>query len=449
MIGKLPKVGLQEEQILELMTRASTEENKVWKAGKVSGGIYHGGDRHVELCNKAFNLYSLANPLHADIWASGMKFESEIIAMTASIMTSCSLAETTICGCTTSGGTESIVLAAKAHRDFFRKNYGITEPEIIACVSAHAAIEKACSILSIKLVQVPVDPNTFKVDVQAMKWAIGPNTIMLYSSAPQFPQGVIDPIKELSDIALKYSIGLHVDCCLGGFILPFARKLGYDIPEFDFDLPGVTSMSVDTHKYGYALKGTSVVLYANYELRRAQYFCFADWTGGMYTTPTIAGSRSTGLISQCWASLVSIGYDGFMKNTKAILDTTQEIGEGVKSILGLEVIGNVEAMIVCFRVHQSHSASMNIYDIGDCMTKKGWSLNSLQNPASIHLCCTLRHVGKTNEFIDDLRDSVSETMQAGSSGKGGKAAVYGMAASLPAGPLDEMLQCYNDVIYKL
>lgn len=443
----LPAQGMPGDDIIALMEGITKEENVMWQEGRVSGAVYHGGRAHQELLNKAFNLYSLANPLHPDIWPSGMKFESELLSMTASLMTSQPVQQSGVCGSTTSGGTESIILAAKAHRDYFREKHGITKPEIVACVSAHAAIEKACSMLCIKLVQVPMDPVTFKCDVRAMEWAIGPNTIMLYSSAPQFPQGVIDPISDISKLAVRYGVGLHVDCCLGGFILPFARRLGYDIPDFDFDLPGVTSMSVDTHKYGFTLKGTSIVLYRNKELRHSQYFCFADWTGGMYTTPTIAGSRSTGLIAQAWASLVTLGEEGFMRNARDIIETARNIGKGVKNIPELEVIGNVEAMIVCFR---SASSEINIYSVGDKMTKRGWSLNSLQSPAAIHLCCTLQHVGREEVFLGDLRECVEacKTIGGGSAAEG-NAAIYGMAATLPPGPLDEMLKVYNDVVYKV
>jgi sphinganine-1-phosphate aldolase len=461
-LSRLPGKGIAPEAILELLSSAISLENKNWMGGKVSGSVYHGGQAHQALLNQAFSMYSLANPLHPDIWPSGMKFESEIIAMTASLMTSRPLDQTELCGNTSSGGTESIILAAKAHRDYYRSKHGITQPEIVACVSAHAAIEKACELLSIKLIQVPMDPQTFKCDVRAVEWAISPNTVMIYSSAPQFPQGVIDPISQLSAIAVRYGVGLHVDCCLGGFVLPFARKLGYDIPgmpslppslppslltcpsDFDFDLPGVTSMSVDTHKYGCCLKGASVVLYRTKELRHAQYFCYSDWTGGIYTTPTIAGSRSTGLIAQAWASLVSIGEEGFLENTRNIIETTRSIGRAVALIPELEVIGGVEAMIVCFR---SALTEVNIYNVGDYLAKKGWSLNTLQHPSSIHLCVTLQHVGAEERFIQDLKDAVKQAKS--TDGMVGNAAIYGLASSLPAGPVDEMLRLFNDVVTKI
>lgn len=203
-------------------------------------------------------------------------------------------------------------------------------------------------------------------------------------------------------------------------------------------------MSVDTHKYGCCLKGASVVLYRTKELRHAQYFCYANWTGGLYTTPTIAGSRSTGLIAQAWASLVTIGEEGFLNNTRNIIETTRSIGRAVANIPELEVIGNVEAMIVCFR---SASDQVNIYNIGEFMSKKGWSLNTLQNPASIHLCVTLQHVGAEQRFINDLTEAVQQAKL--TKDAQGNAAIYGMASSLPAGPVDEMLKLFNDVVYKV
>jgi glutamate/tyrosine decarboxylase-like PLP-dependent enzyme len=210
---------------------------------------------------------------------------------------------------------------------------------MIVATSAHAAVDKACDLMNIKLIKLEPDPVTFRMDLQALVRNITPNTIMTYASAPSYPHGAIDPVQQMSDIAVRYGIGLHVDCCLGGFVLPFAKKLGYNIPDFDFGLPGVSSMSLDTHKYGYALKGTSVCLYRNKELRHAQYFCYAEWTGGMYTTPTIAGSRSGGLIAQCWASMMSLGEEAYLQHTKEIMHVCQTIAKGVASISGIALLG--------------------------------------------------------------------------------------------------------------
>ena len=242
---KLPKVGINDDELLSNMKTLVDKEDNKWKNGYCSGSVYHGGNEHIDILNKASSLYSVSNPLHLDIWPSLRKYEAEVISMTCNLLNG---GKEDVCGTMTSGGTESIVLATKAHRDWYCKEKGIVKPEIIAGVTAHAAIDKACDILNIKLIKVPVHPETYKVDIDYVKKFITANTIMIYSSAPNFPQGIIDDIESLSNVACDYDVGLHVDCCLGGFILPFARDLGYDIPSFDFTLDGVTSMSCDTHK---------------------------------------------------------------------------------------------------------------------------------------------------------------------------------------------------------
>ena len=446
--SSLPEKGMTEKEIIEFMKKESDKENSEWSKGKVSGSIYHGVASHQHLLNQAFSMYSLSNPLHPEIWPSGMKFDSEIISMTASLVNG---GDINVCGCTTSGGTESIILAIKAHRDFYRDRHGITSPELVACTSAHAAVDKACDMMGIKHIKIPMRSDNFEMDLQLLERSIGPNTIMMYASAPGYPQGVIDPIVAMGEIALKYDIGLHVDCCLGGFVLPFAKKLGYKVKDFDFSVPGVTSMSLDTHKYGYALKGSSVVLYKNKQLRHAQYFCFPDWTGGIYATPTIAGSRSGGLIAQTWASMVSLGVQGYCKHADQILKTTCTIAEGVKKIEGVKLLGSAEAMIVCFTGASegkwADSKPPCIYAIGDAMSQRGWSLNTLQHPASLHLCCTCLHVGNEALFLKNLQDALDEVAKIPADAKKeGKAAVYGMASSLPEGPVNELLKVYNDVV---
>jgi glutamate/tyrosine decarboxylase-like PLP-dependent enzyme len=225
--SELPSKGMSHEEILSLMSKVVEKENVIWEKGHLSGSVYHGQHGHKDFLNKCFGFYSLSNPLHPDIWPSVMKYESEIISMTANLVNS---GKDSVCGCTTSGGTESIILAIKAHRDHWRENYGITEPELICAVTAHAAVDKACDMMNIKLIKVDVDPVTFRINLRSLKRAIGPNTIMLYASAPTYPHGSIDPVREMSKIAQRYNIGLHVDCCLGGFVLPFAKKAGFNIP---------------------------------------------------------------------------------------------------------------------------------------------------------------------------------------------------------------------------
>ncbi len=442
---ELPAKGRTSRSLLMDLKERSTNENKKWEEGLVSGAVYCGEKEHTELLSAAYAAFSLANPLHPDIWPSVNQFEAEVCSMTANMLNGTMLGHPnpckTVVGQISSGGTESIVLASKAHRDFYRLKKSVRKPEIISCVTAHAAIDKACDILGCRNVKVPYVPGTYKIDLDAVERAISSDTILIYSSAPSFPQGVIDPIEALSKLAIKYSVGLHVDCCLGGFVLPFAKKSGYPIPDFDFVLPGVTSMSCDTHKYGYASKGTSVVLYRNVELRRAQYFCYPEWTGGLYVTPTIAGSRPGALSAACWASMMAMGEDGYTERVTTIMDTTKEIAEKVAAMDGLYLLGDPKSMIVCFG-----SKVFNIYRVGDKMTHKGWSLNSLQKPSCIHLCVTLRTVEHKSKFIDDLQSCVDEVNAEPSAPLTGNAAIYGSTSALPPGPISDLLCCYTDVV---
>ncbi|MGZ3461695.1 MAG: pyridoxal phosphate-dependent decarboxylase family protein, partial [Archangium sp.] len=310
----LPAQGLSHEEVLREMGQMEAKEEPRWKEGFVSGAVYQGDSEHIDFLNQVYALNSQSNPLHADVWPSATKFEAEVVAMTASMLGAAEAnagraSAEHICGSVSSGGTESILLAMKTYRDWARETKGITRPEMVAPTSAHPAFDKAAHYFGIKRVHVPVGPD-FRADVKATRKALNRNTIVLIGSAPGFPHGVIDPIEELSELARARGIGFHTDACLGGFVLPWARKLGHPVPDFDFRLPGVTSMSADTHKFGYAAKGTSVVLYRGTELRAHQYFTATEWPGGIYFSPTFSGSRPGALIASAWAALVSTGEAG-------------------------------------------------------------------------------------------------------------------------------------------
>lgn len=438
----IPEEGVKGTEIISMMKDMYTAEKPKWFDGKVSGAVYHGGDEHIALQNEVFGLFNITNPLHPDIWPSVMKFEAEIVSMTANLVNG---GTSTVTGTMTSGGTESIIMATKTHREWARKTRGITEPEIVAALSAHAAIDKACEMLGVKLVHVPIDPVTCMVDPKTLARYVTADTIMIYSSAPQYPHGVIDPIEELSAIAVANNCGLHVDMCLGAFVLPFAKKLGYDIPAFGFELPGVTSMSCDTHKYGYAAKGTSVVLYRTPELRHFQYFTYPGWLGGLYATPSTAGSRPGALSACTWASLVSVGEKGFLENTKLIMDGAEKIRQCVHDTEGVYVMGDSKAMIVAFA-----SDAFSVYALADEMEHKGWALNSLQRPASVHVCVTLPITKSIDLFCTDFTDSVAKCLaNPKSDSDDGQGRVYGMASAMPAGPVQDILKTYTDVVLKV
>jgi glutamate/tyrosine decarboxylase-like PLP-dependent enzyme len=440
----LPEQGLGHERTLEVVRRLAEQEAPRWQSGHVSGAVYHGDPAHVEFLNRVYALASQTNPLHVDVWPSAAKFESEIVHMTARMLgaraSPMSDAER-IVGTVTSGGTESILLAMKSYRERARAR-GITRPEIVAPVSAHAAFDKAAELCRMTLVRVPV-ASDFRADVRAMRRAITRRTAVIVASAPCYPHGVIDPVSELAELGRARGVSLHVDACLGGFVLPWARKLGYPVPSFDFSLAGVTSMSADTHKYGYAAKGTSVVLYRGTELRRHQYFVTTDWPGGLYFSPTLAGSRPGALSAATWAAMVSIGERGYLDATRRILETAKTIRRGIERIAGLSVLGD-PLWVIAFA-----SDSLDIYRVLDRMSARGWSLNGLQRPPSVHLCITLRHTepGVAEDFLRDLEASVADVKAAPADGKG-MAPVYGLAGSFPVrGAVADLLRRFVDKLY--
>jgi sphinganine-1-phosphate aldolase len=236
-----------------------------------------------------------------------------------------------------------------------------------------------------------------------MRDCINVNTIAVAGSAGTYPHGVIDPFEQLSDLAVEHGIGLHVDGCLGGFILPWIEKLGYDLPVFDFRLPGVTSISCDTHKYGYALKGTSVVLYRNKNLLRNQFFSMADWPGGLYASPTVQGSRSGGLSAATWAAMVTMGEEGYLKAARAIMDTSEAIRAGIAGIPEIKILGKSTFLIAI------GSEVVDIYHVNDYLSSRGWRMNGCQNPPGFHFCITLRNTlpGVAENFVRDLQDAVN------------------------------------------
>jgi sphinganine-1-phosphate aldolase len=309
--AELPADGLPREQVAGLVELLADSEESRWRAGYASGAVYHGDPEHIAFLNRVYAAQSQANPLHPDLWPSATKYEAEVVSMTACMLgADHASADAPIAGTVNSGGTESIMLAMRAYRDFARERRRIACPEIVAPVTAHAAFDKASRYFDMPLIRTPVGDG-FAADVAAMAAAITENTAVVVGSAPGFPHGIIDPIPEIAGLAAEHGIGCHVDAYLGGFILPWAERLGHSVPPFDFRLPGVTSMSADTHKYGYAAKGSSVVLYRGPELRQFQFYKVADWPGGLYLSPTFAGSRAGALSATAWAAMVSIGASGY------------------------------------------------------------------------------------------------------------------------------------------
>jgi sphinganine-1-phosphate aldolase len=439
----IPESGLDRDQILAELEAMQAIERPRWEEGYASGAVYHGDPGHVNFLNKVCAMYSQSNPLHFDLWPSAAKFEAEIVAMAANML-GAGKVDDEICGTVTSGGTESILLAVKAYRDWAREVKGIVRPEIVVPSSAHAAFQKASEYFNIKLVQVPVGPD-FAADVPEMERRITRNTIAIVGSAPSFPHGVIDPITSLASLAAERGVGFHTDACLGGFVLPWAAQLGYPVPAFDFTVPGVTSISADTHKYGYAAKGTSVVLYRGPTLRHFQYFTATDWPGGLYFSPTFAGSRPGALVAACWAAMLSMGEQGYVEATKKILDTAAYIKAEIAKIPEIYLLGD-PLWVIAFASDQ-----VDIYRVLDFMTGRKWSLNGLHRPPAVHLCVTLRHTlpGVADRFVADLREAVAFVKE-NPAAEGGMAPIYGMAGTFPLrGIVRDVLRRFLDQLYQV
>ena len=442
---RLPEEGVPRAEVAGLIERLATAEEARWRNGYASGAVYHGDPEHVAFLNRVYAAQSQSNPLHPDLWPSATKFEAEIVSMTANMLGARHADPAArVAGTVSSGGTESILLAMKTYRDFARARRGIAEPEIVAPVTAHAAFDKAARYFDMTLVRVPVDAG-FKADLAAMADAITERTAVVVGSAPTFPHGIIDPIPEIAALAAERGAGCHVDACLGGFIAPWAEKLGYPVPPFDFRLPGVTSMSADTHKYGYAAKGSSVILYRGKELRQFQYYTTTDWPGGLYLSPTFAGSRPGALSATCWAAMVSIGARGYTEAARRILETGAKVRDGIAAIPGVRVLGD-PLWVIAFATEEG----VDVFQVLESMSGRGWSLNGLQLPPAVHIAITLRHTlpGVADRFLADLRESVEEA-RANPGVSTGMAPVYGMAASLPAELVHEMLAAYLDITFEV
>ncbi|KAJ7072019.1 pyridoxal phosphate-dependent transferase [Mycena amicta] len=425
----LPSEGQSLEWILAEMDTMDNEMSHLssWRQGKISGAVYHGGED--------LERVIVSNPLHPDVFPAVRKMEAEIVAQTLQLYNNPDGA-----GTMTSGGTESIIMSVKTHRDWARAVKGITEPEMIGA-----------AYLKIKVHTVPVDPYTRKVDIKAVKRAINPNTIMLVGSTVNFPDGNQDDIEALGKLAAKYKLGLHVDSCLGSFIIPYLEKAGlsngsngkYKLHPCDFRVPGVTAVSCDTHKYGFSPKGTSVIMYRDAELRRYQYYVYPDWTGGVYASPSLSGSRPGALIAGTWAAMQYMGSNGYLESCRSIVTCARTIADRiVSSVPELYILGSPPASVIAFG---SKHPKVNVLEVGDKMSKRGWHLNALTGPAALHIACT----AKRKEFIADLKDSIREA-KLEPSGQGSMVRLYGVGKSTAVGPqmVTRLATMFLDTMYK-
>ncbi len=431
----MPEQGRKRSEILDELTQIAREEDRTWETGQISGSYYCGDHEHYDYMNQAFGLFGHVNALQRDVCPSATKFEGEIIAMTLDMLHADAVSDTTPAGIVTSGGTASITHAMLAYREQARQVRDITNPNVIKPETAHAAFDKACHLFGIELRVAPIRPDSATVDPAVVASMIDENTIAIVGSACNYGYGTVDPIPELGQLALDRGVGLHVDGCLGGFILPWGQELGYDIPLFDFRVPGVTSISADTHKYGYGLKGSSVLAVRDKELRNAQYFYLTDWSGGKYCSPGMDGSRSLGLLAATWASMVAYGKDGYRSHAKEIFATADKMKDAVNSHPELKMIGSPT---FCFSFN---SEEFDVYHINDFMRLRGWRFNGQQYPNSIHMAVTgpQTQPGIAEKFADDLAEAVAYALTKKDE-PAGSAAIYGGVAGGITDEADEFIK---------
>lgn len=398
---KFPTHGLPKEYILQTMRDLRAHDVK-WHDGKVFSLVFHAGDEISDLLKEAYTMFFAENGLNPTAFPSLRRFETEVVAMVASLLGS----DGSVVGNLTTGGTESILMAVKTARDYARVKYPhIRAPEMILPASAHPAFDKAAHYFNVRAIRTPLDAH-YQADVAAMRAAITPNTILLVGSAPQYPHGIVDPIPAIAQLAHEHHLLCHVDACVGGMMLPFVRRLGYPVTDFDFSVPGVTSLSVDLHKYGYAAKGASLILYRPRALRRAQIFVTTDWAGGIYASPTMTGTRPGGAIAAAWAILNYLGEEGYTAIADVVMQTTKKIQKGIEGIEGIKIVGKPAMSVMALA-----SDKFNIYEIGDEMTARGWYLDRQQFPPTLHLTINYAHAQSVDLFLRDLAESVTIVKQ--------------------------------------
>ena len=416
---RLPDQGRPREELLAELATMAAEEDAFWETGKCSGTMYCGDHDHYAFLAQAFERFAHVNALQRDMCPSATKFEGEIVAMALDLFHGGPGAV----GLVTTGGTGSILHAVLAYREHAADRLGDRRPNVIKPETAHPAFDKACHLFGVELRRAPVDPVTAQVDLDWVADHIDGATVALIGSACNYGYGTVDPIAELGALALERGVGLHVDGCLGGFILPFGEELGYGVAPFDFRVPGVTSVSADTHKYGYAFKGTSTVLFADKALRDAQYFYLTDWSGGKYCSPGMEGSRSGGLLAATWASMVSLGRTGYRRYAAEIFSVAAAMQDAVRSHEELRVLGD-PTFLFSFT-----SEAFDVYHVNDFLRARGWRLNGQQYPNALHMAVTRPQTqpGVVEAWRADLADAVAHAREhAGSAPKSG--AVYGGVA---------------------
>ncbi len=422
MSDALPTSGRPAAQVLQDLQDFSRLDPD-YKHARLWSLVYWLDEAHADFLAQAYQAFSSANGLNPAAFKSLKRFETEIIAATARLLHG----TPEVCGVLTSGGTESCLLAVKTYRDLARATRGVRKPEMIVPTTAHVAWFKASEYFGVTLRLLPLD-SQLHADAGRLERMINRHTVMILGSAPEYPHGSIDPIEAMGVIAQKHGLPLHVDACVGGFILPFMEMNGVALPPWDYRVPGVTSISADLHKYGFAAKGASTITYRNLELLKHQMFVCEDWPGGVFASPALLGTRPGGAYAAAWAAMQHFGIAGYRDLAARTREAFTRLRDGIDAMPELRVLGVPHGPLLAYG---ARDAQVNMFAVGDQMDAKGWHVNRLQKPDGLHAMITAQHLPVVDDYLRDLRDAVATVKADPSLAGKGHAATYGMMAHLP------------------
>ena len=413
---QLPPQGSSLEEVMDRLRSLQVNDGDYHNA-RTWGLIYNAGPDVDAVLQAAGGHTLLENALNPFVFPSLREMQRDVVSVSAALLNG----GDDIGGAMTSGGTESIFMAVKTARDRMRAEKGIAKGRLLVPKTAHPAFAKAAHLLDLEFAQMPMGDD-LRTHPSALDGMITPDTVLVVGSAPAYPFGMVDPIPEMAQIASDAGVPFHVDACLGGFMLPFLERLGYDIPPWDFRVPGVSSISADLHKYGYCIKGASVVLHRPKANMRYQVWQFSDWPGGIYGTQAFLGTKPAAPIGAAWAVLQYLGEDGYVRKMRETMDAVEKLKAGVAALDGIHVWGEPDGTVVALG---SHTA--DIFAIGDTLNERGWHFDRQEGPPALHLMASPRHKLNVDEFLDDLRYALEHH-----AAKSAKAATYGDDVSAEA-----------------
>ena len=407
----LPQHGLPAAEVLGTLDQMKQHDVR-WREGRAFTLAYYAGDDVAQVADEAYRRFSGENALNTDAFPSLRRIQAEVVDIAGTWLG----AGAGAAGFMTSGGTESLLMAVKASRERGRRERGIERPNVVLPTSAHAAFEKGCYYFGLESRRVPVGAD-WRADASAMAAAIDDNTVLVVGSAPQYPQGVVDPITAIAALAAERDINCHVDACMGGVTLHYLARLGYPVEPWNFAVPGVTSMSVDLHKFGYTAKGASVIMYRSKQLRAHQTFVTDNWLGGVYGSSGILGTKSGGSMGAAWAVMQYLGDDGYLRLTAAARTATEQLADSIAAHPDLRLLAVPDTMLLSFVAAEPEA--LDVFAVADALWRRGWYVDRQGPPSSLHCTVNAVHAGRIDAFVADLHESIDEVKAAHAAGQQG------------------------------